>query len=469
MNSREIALFAIGPIGAAALSLCMLPLVAWFYSVEDIGRIAMLQVMVSFCLLLFSLGLDQAYVREYYESENKPGLLKSVFLPGFLLLVLGGGVCFFEPSFLAESLFSLDSVMMSFLVVLCFIASFVSRFLSLVLRMQGRGLAFSIGQILPKMLFLIIMSGYVFFSYGFEFYYLLIAHIFSAVFLTVVYAYLTYKDVSLAYKQKINLEKLKSMLYFGAPLIMGGAAFWGLTTMDRLFLRSYSNFEELGIYSMATNFAAAGLILQSIFSTVWAPIVYKWAAEGVDASKIHRVTEHLLAVVVFLFVMAGLGSWVVTFILPEGYREVRYLLVACMAYPLFYTLSETTVVGIGVSRKSGYSMLASIVAVSVNFTGNYLLVPVYGAAGAAISTAFSFWVFLICRTELSCLVWRQVPRFKLYVMTLVCLILSFGSAFYSEKGSGLMILAWGVMGLVAVWSFRGSIALLVNQVVYFKK
>ena len=70
MNVRKIAGFAVGPIGGAFLGFITLPLTAWFFSTEDIGRIALLQIVLGFTTMLFSLGLDQAYVREYHEKEN---------------------------------------------------------------------------------------------------------------------------------------------------------------------------------------------------------------------------------------------------------------------------------------------------------------------------------------------------------------------------------------------------------------
>ena len=44
MNARKVLAFSVGPIGAAALGLITLPIVAWLFSPEDIGRLTMLQV-----------------------------------------------------------------------------------------------------------------------------------------------------------------------------------------------------------------------------------------------------------------------------------------------------------------------------------------------------------------------------------------------------------------------------------------
>ena len=92
MTPRKIATFAVGPIGGALLGLISLPIITWLFSQEDVGRIAMLQVTLSFSILLFSLGLDQSYVREFHEAENKPALLKRAMLPGLILLLIVVGV-----------------------------------------------------------------------------------------------------------------------------------------------------------------------------------------------------------------------------------------------------------------------------------------------------------------------------------------------------------------------------------------
>lgn len=457
MNVKKVASFAVGPIGAAVLGFITLPIITWFFSAEDIGRISMLQVVTSFSVLLFCLGLDQAYVREYHEAEQKPALLKTTLMPGLGLLLLVSTVLLLVPGAVSVLLFDIDSVAISALVVFCLLLSFISRFLSLVLRMQERGLAYSMSQVLPKALFLVVIGIYVLFSFGFDFSHLVTAHVISISAVTLIFAWNTRGELLTSLAQKVNKEKLIAMLKFGLPLIMGGVAFWGLTAMDKLFLRGLSTFEELGIFSVAVSFAAAAIIFQQIFSTVWAPTVYKWAAEGINPEKIDQVTEHVLAVVVFIFALAGLFSWIVSYLLPDTYDKVQYMLVACMAYPLLYTLSETTAVGIGLTRKSLYAMVASIVAAVVNLIGNYLLIPIYGAAGAAVSTAIAFWIFFFLRTEFACRVWRPLPRKKLYSTTLISLAAAIAFTLVGEEHYWISIAVWILMLFVWIVVFKRSL------------
>ena len=212
------------------------------------------------------------------------------------------------------------------------------------------------------------------------------------------------------------------MLHFGLPLIVGGAAFWGLTSLDRVLLSRWSSYSELAVYSVSVSFAAAATIFQSVFSTVWAPTVYKWASKDEGHDKVIMVNRYVLLFVTVIFCAAGLLSWIVPFLLPVEYAQVQWILVACLAYPLFYTLSETTVVGIGIARKSTYAMLACILALLVSLFCNYLLIPKYGASGAASSTAIAFWVFLVLRTEFTIRVWKPLPRVALYSFTLLSII-----------------------------------------------
>ena len=68
-------------------------------------------------------------------------------------------------------------------------------------------------------------------------------------------------------------------LRYGLPLAFGNLAYWGLTSIDRFVLKNISGLDELGIYSMAVSFGAVALIFQSVFSTIWAPLVFKWVEE----------------------------------------------------------------------------------------------------------------------------------------------------------------------------------------------
>lgn len=455
MTPRQIAAFAVGPIGGALLGLITLPLITWFFSQEDVGRMAMLQVTIGFSTLLFSLGLDQAYVREFHEVDIKPALLKSAILPGLGLLVVVLAVLLSFGGTLAEWLFQIPQWHLSLLIATAILATFISRFLSLVLRMNERGLAFSMSQVLPKFLLLGIIGTYALTGADKTLTNLVLANTSALVLVCLIFGINTRHEWIAGIASKLNLQQLKSMLRFGFPLIASGLAFWSLTAVDKLFLRNLSNFEQLGIYSVAVSFAAAASVLNTVFSTVWAPTVYKWVASGENLEIIDKVRRYVLFFVVSLFSIAGIFSSFVVLVLPDNYADVRWIIVACMGFPLFYLLSETTVIGVGITKKTNYALIAPIGALVVSVAGNIVLIPKFGAAGAAVSTSIAFFVFFIIRTEVSAYLWKMNNRYYLYVYSVVCVFGSIGSALLGPLLVEWLYVYWGLV-FVSLFYFLKS-------------
>jgi O-antigen/teichoic acid export membrane protein len=468
LNLSKTLAFSIGPIGGAALTFVSLPIVAWLFSPEDIGRLTMLQATVSFVLLLFSLGLDQAYVREFHEVKDKLGLLKLVFIPGFviLLFVLVGLV--FSPWSLSLLLFGIDSLFLTFMLYAAILLSFGSRFLSLILRMQERGLAFSMSQVLPKLLFLFIVLGFVWLEAEAVFDNLIMANFLSLLTVFVIYAWNTRKDWLLALTATIDKTKQSQMIRYAIPLIGGGLAFWGLTTMDKFFLRSMSGFEELGIYSVAVTFAGAALVFQSIFSTIWIPLVYKWVAnDEVNSLVIKSVIDYVTFGVVVIWSLTGLCSWLIVYILPQAYLSVPFILLATIAYPLLYTIADASSVGIGIKRKTMYSLLAGISALVVNAAGNWFLIPKFGASGVAMASAIAFFLYFVLVTEASSLLWISFERWRMYSFITVLFVLSLVFNTIALESFKLVVLSYLVVLIASLFVFKKE--LLKTSIFFMKK
>lgn len=467
MTAKKIIQFSLGPIGAAGLSFITLPLVAWYFPVENVGKLSMLQVSLSFAVMLFSLAMHQAYVREYHEEENKSNLLRSVVLPGFLMLLFFTLIVVASPISISKILFDVDSSFVSLLFVVSIFASFFINFLAHVLRMQERGIAFSITQIMPKAMLVILLGFIIFLNLENSFDNLLLINTIAIVVSVLTFSYITKEIWVPAITVKTDKKLIKKLLKFSLPLVAGSLAYWGLTAMDKFFIRYMSNFEELGVYAMAVSIAGGVSILSTIFSNLWHPTVYKWVKDGVDASVIQKVIESMLLGVVFVWSMIGLFSWVVLYFLPVEYIAIEYLLVACVSIPLFYMLSETTVVGIGITRKSSYALLASIVAFVVNAILNYFLIPLYGASGAAIATIVSFFIFFMVRTESSAYLWVSLPRVKIYII-LVCYMVATVIFIQTEAKIKYFYFVWVFLFFLSAILYSNIVSLAIDKIKDYK-
>ena len=463
MNKKKILAYAIGPVGSGIFSVATLPIITWFYNVDDVGRISMLQIFTSFAILFFCLGLDQSYVRAYHDSDNKPLLLKHAMFPGVCICILSCLLIFiYKPDFISKILYSVESVYLSFLTFFCFIVALIIRFLSLTLRMQERAIAFSMSQVLPKILLLLFVISAVVWAGSRDSKQLFTANALALFIACLIFAWNTRNDWIPAFAQKFDKIEFQTHLSYGFPLLIGGLASWGLNVSDRIFLRLFSSYTDLGVYSVAMSIASAATIFATIFNTIWAPLVFKWVSSSeIDLKKIDDISEYILMAIYFIVVVAGLFSWLLDFILPNQYLSVKYLIIICIIGPLFYTLSEVTGIGIAIAKKTRFSMYASIAAMLTSIVLNFFLVKKLGALGAAISTAFSFWFFYILRTEFSQLVWRKTIKLRGYLITFSILLIS---SIYSllMMSIGLQMAYWGMFLILGMFIFKREINSILN-------
>ena len=456
MNARKIFQFSLGPIGAAILGLAILPVLTWFFSAEDIGRLAIFQTIVSFSIFFFSFGLDQSYVREYYETHDKFELFRTVISPGLICQCVLIFVIFIYSKDLSLLIFGLNQANLVYFLFLSSCAAFLSNFLYLILRLEEKGYSYSLGQMAPKITMFLFLGVSVFFCSNLNSTTLFLVNLLSALSLLVVLMYTNREFLMNVFERKFNKKTFLMMTSYSFPLMFSCMVYWGLISVDKMILRLLSNFGDLGIYSVATTLASAGLILQNIFSTIWAPTVYRLIANGEDDGKVELVQSYVMLAVACCFVLAGVFSWIIHYFLPKEYFKVQDILVACLAYPLFLTLSEATVIGIGITKRTIYSFIAVSIAFFVVVGCNFIFVPKYGASGAAISTVIAFFIFMILRTEFSARVWRGFPRTNIYILSLICLIASIFQVF---NGSNYLIIfiIWLFVGILTMYMYRNIV------------
>nr|WP_232507433.1 oligosaccharide flippase family protein [Neisseria weixii] len=266
MNARKILGYALGPIGSAAFGLISLPLISWYFPAEDIGRIVFLQTVSSLIILVLGLGLDHAYIRNYYEVENKASLFKSLSALPFLLVMLASiAIALWNPAWPSVLVFDLNDGVLGGLFLLFLTTALFSRFLSLILRMQEKAFAFSISQLIPKFFILVFVLILVAFGLPKNTLSLIFSYTAAQIVTVMILAYQSKDELKSAITSSFSKDLSNQALQYGLPLAFGNLAYWGFTSADRFVLKEMASLEQLGIYSMAVNFGAIALIFQSIF------------------------------------------------------------------------------------------------------------------------------------------------------------------------------------------------------------
>lgn len=463
MKFDKIAYFSIGSFAGAILGFITLPILTWFFTTDDIGRFSMYQLSLNLGMILISLDMHQAYVREYYETPKKEQLLKIALLPGSIVFALFFLIFNIFNLSLSWIIFNVDDDVMNICVFFAIYITFFINILVHVLRMKNFAVAFAFYQVIPKLGYLMSLGILVYLFENLNYKFLVLTNFFVLVISLLSLIFFLKKDLYDSFKIKLDKIKLKEMLLFSSPLVMGSLAYWALTSVDRIFLKNYSNYKELALYSVASTLAGGVSVLVTVFSNLWHPTVYKWIKEGIEIKKVLAINELMVIFICILWTLIGVFSWVFIYLFPATYNGIQFIIIGCVAMPLIYMLSETTTIGIGLTRKTSYAMLASCLALVLNIILNYLLVKGYGARGAALASMSAFTLFLILRTEFSSYLWVSLSRWKMYVSILLYYVLTLIIVLGKYSNLLFEILSWiSILIVVCVLYYQRLVWLLKN-------
>lgn len=421
---RRLTGFSIGPVISAIISFITVPITTYLVSPDDFGKSAMYIMGCSITSVFIFLGLDQAYIREYNTHKNKSELFWSALLVPLIFSFIVGAIYISFYESISKIMF--DSVERYIIVILSISLPFliIDRFNMLILRMEEKAKVYSLFSIINKLLALVILIPYlVFIDRSFK-------GIITASFINlVIVCFIEVFFVKHVWGVKVsfNLPLFKVLLRFAIPLIPASVIGWLFTSMDRIALREWSTFAEIGIYSAAFKIVTVLSLIQTSFSTFWAPTAYRWNENNVSKDKYVKVSEILLTTMSMIFIFIVLFKDIIIKLLSSDYAAASKSVPFLLLFPIMYTVSETTTLGIPFSRKTSYNILISIVAALVNYLFNYLLVPRYGSMGASIATGIAYIVFFWMRTLISRKLWFPFSVGIYAKNTLLLLLLSFAS------------------------------------------
>ncbi|MCD6449745.1 MAG: lipopolysaccharide biosynthesis protein, partial [Thermotogaceae bacterium] len=201
---------------------------------------------------------------------------------------------------------------------------------------------------------------------------------------------------------KAKIENIKIYIKYGLPFTPTFLITWLFTSMDRISLRYYSTFNEMGLYTAAFKLVSVMNLIQTGFTTFWIPIAYEKYAKQPENKDFYRKAFLSISFVMYIFGLLVIGFKDFIFLLfAKNYREASYIAPFLILMPIMYTISETTVLGINFKKKTYWHIVIASVSALVNYIGNTLLVPILGGKGAAISTGLSYIVFFAMRTIIS--------------------------------------------------------------------
>lgn len=377
------------------------------------------------------LGADQSFNRFFYDEEEdkRKYLLRTCLklsLTAFAILSIF--VLFFYKE-VSHFIFTYTSFWLILLLILFAFLRIISTFASVVIRMQQKGKIFSLKLVLSKSLE---FAGILMFAFmiGNKFEVIIYAYIFSMAVVSIIVIVIE-RDFWNFFKKGTTKIKNNSsaILKYGAPLMITLLMSMLFESIDRIAIKQWADFTEIGLYSAAFKIITILNTLQLNFTAFWVPLSYEKFKKNPNDKRFFREMQVIVSFAMLIIaVLVLMFKGTIVHLLGAEYGGAAQIMPFLIFVPVMYTISEVTVVGINFYKKTKLHILVVGIVCLFGVIGNVLLVPHLGAVGAAISTGFAYILFFSLRTYLASKYFKV--GYKLYQLY-TCITLLVGYAFYA--------------------------------------
>ncbi|WP_418223336.1 lipopolysaccharide biosynthesis protein [Clostridium isatidis] len=425
--------FALGNGIVIILSLIYSAVVTRLILPGEKGKADLFVTYNSLLVLILTMGIDQAFIRYYNDEdvENIGGLLKrSVKLPAILSIIVTL-IClvFYKP--LSNYMVEETSLFLIILFGLNIIISIVSNFAVINIRMKQKAITYSLVNASNKLSYTLFL--FIFYSkYNDNYITVVLTTVFANLIMLIFAVLVEYKDWFKVSKTVNINTSITDLRKYGTPFIFSMGLIWIFQSADRIALQHLSTDVQIGLYGGAMTIVQILNAAQGIFTTFWTPVAYeRYSTNPKDIKFFSKINEIVSFIMLMLATGLMLFKDVIILFLGSEYEQARYIFPFLVVMPIMYTISETTVLGINFMKKTKNHIYIAVASAATNIIGNILLVPYFGAKGAAISTGLAYVIFYIMRTYLGNKYYKiDVNNKRFFISVTAVYILAIFSSFY---------------------------------------
>ena len=451
---KNVALLSIGNFASKILGFLLVPFYTAVLSTEEYGISDLISTTIALLSPIFTLLINEATIRFALDkNEDKKQIFtisSIVVLAGFIVMLL------FSPLI---RLTALREYYWYF--VLYFLVSNIHTMIMQFVKGIEHMVVYTITGLLETILFivcnLIFLLG---FDMGIQGY--LMAYIISSFCSSL---FLFFKEKMWNYVcpiKKIDVLKVREMLRYAIPMIPNSLGWWISTSSDKYILGFFSGITAVGIYSVSYKIPSILSIVTSIFLVAWQIS----AVEGFGTSDFNkfysdiykRLVEFLAIITALLVLLAKpLGSILFS---EDFFQAWLYTPVLVMAY-MFSALSGFLGTVYTSSKKSERLFFSSMIGAVGNIILNIILIPFWGAMGAAVATLLSYFVMYVVRLIDTVKIMRIKRKYELEII--ISIILTFEMIVVCLDLKYSLVLALFLTILLMVYLAR-DLKLLLNEI-----
>jgi O-antigen/teichoic acid export membrane protein len=405
---RHTVIYGAGILIGKAASFIMLPIYTRYLSPTDYGTLELLEMTVDVIGMLAGIGLAGSVFKFYAEYDDPAdrgevistatssmiaiaavtSVIGVLLAPQVTHLVFRGGK---QPDLLFRLFFLIYFVQSAATVPLLFVRALQKSVLFVTLNVLRLVLSLSLNILFVVGLRMNIRG---------VLYSTLIAGTVMGIF-TTVYAF---RHAGI----RFSWPKFTRMTHFALPLVFWSLGSFVLTFSDRYFLNYFTNTATVGIYSLAYQF---GFVLAGFavtpFNSVWDPQRFEVAKQSDGPEVFRRVFFYLnLVLLTIAFVISVMARDLLRVMSAPAFWGAAVIVPVLMLPFILQAWSGYCNIGIYVKSKTRPFAWISVVAVATDLALNYLLIPRYGAIGAAWATVGAYVVRFILVYRLSQRLWH---------------------------------------------------------------
>lgn len=394
---KSSGIYAISALASPLVSLVLAPYLTHSLSKTDYGALTVLNTVITLATSITQLGLSSSIPRAYnYDYENEQdqlGVLSTAIILISLVSIAVAITAVFTSPWIARFLFG-DSTFSTpvQITALAILAQNLSVPGLAWLRAENRAKIFSVLAIINLSITLIanivlvgpahmgITGSLLATGAGYA---LIVVSMFP---LLLLRTGLT-----------LRLDIFKNLLSFGIPLVFNYVSFWVLQLSDRYLLSRLGSLAQTASYSVAYTLGGAlNAVVLAPFILAWPTVMYA-IAKRKDAPTVFQIVFRWFSLILLLaaFVLALIAVTALNMFFPASYHSATSIIPVIAVSAAFFGIYNIFSVGLGVKRKTWITALIMTFSSLVNVGSNFVLIPLYGSMGAAISTLIAFILLAI--------------------------------------------------------------------------
>lgn len=261
----------------------------------------------------------------------------------------------------------------------------------------------------------------------------------------------------------------RSMLRFSLPLCLNSAAYWFLTSFNRVIIANSLGEEYNGIYAVAGKFSLAVTLFTSCFQMAWQEMSFSKGAreENLDTFYTKSINMYIKFLCLGIACVSPAVMIVFPWFIDAAYASASDLVPLYLLATVASALSSFLGSVFGSIKKTKHLFTTTLVSCIVNYGIIALTIQLIGLQAANISLFMGFLINIILRI----LLLRKDIKIKIDFKFLLFFILFFAAEIVVMNVAGMIgsIVVLLLAGLLFLYVFREPIKNVVNGLILRKK